>query len=521
MPPPPPPPAPGGFRGPPAPRPPAPKSGGDDRGALLASIRAGAALKKAVTNDRSAPAIDGKSKPSTNGGGGGGGGGGGRGGGGGGGGMMNGGSPQLGDLFAGGMPKLRPTGKGISTSPNRSGPLLPPGRKPAPNIPTRDTSFDSQYSTNNNNNNSIPPSPKPSSKSNPAPPPPPPANMKPALPSERPNRGPLPPPPINKPAPPRPPMDDRPAPPSPDGAFHPALPSKPSVVSKPSVGNKPAPPRPPNGSKPTLPPKISIQSASRTFSMREPRPSSEFKNHTSYSAEDSLLPNRTLPPSHHKSSPGAPPVRPYTVGRATGANIARVMARPPSERPPPPPSRPTVPPPNQPPPPPPSRAAAASKPEPPGSAPPPPPPNRVSSRHSGSDFESKFQFHTLHDFPLPVTFTNCPKTYPSKNGKNTKRPQTMAPPPPPHSPHSKAPAPEQPPPPPASALHPSPPPPPPLPNSTSIPPPPAKTTPPPPPPLPGTFSGQANFATNYNLRRGFDPAQQFPLENATRLWSDA
>ncbi|XP_050685978.1 WAS/WASL-interacting protein family member 1-like isoform X6 [Eriocheir sinensis] len=422
MPPPPPPPAPGGFRGPPAPRPPAPKSGGDDRGALLASIRAGAALKKAVTNDRSAPAIDGKSKPSTNGGGGGGGGGGGRGGGGGGGGMMNGGSPQLGDLFAGGMPKLRPTGKGISTSPNRSGPLLPPGRKPAPNIPTRDTSFDSQYSTNNNNNNSIPPSPK---------------------------------------------------------------------------------------------------SASRTFSMREPRPSSEFKNHTSYSAEDSLLPNRTLPPSHHKSSPGAPPVRPYTVGRATGANIARVMARPPSERPPPPPSRPTVPPPNQPPPPPPSRAAAASKPEPPGSAPPPPPPNRVSSRHSGSDFESKFQFHTLHDFPLPVTFTNCPKTYPSKNGKNTKRPQTMAPPPPPHSPHSKAPAPEQPPPPPASALHPSPPPPPPLPNSTSIPPPPAKTTPPPPPPLPGTFSGQANFATNYNLRRGFDPAQQFPLENATRLWSDA
>lgn len=36
------------------------KSGGDNRGALLQSIRQGAKLKKAVTNDRSAPAVGGK-----------------------------------------------------------------------------------------------------------------------------------------------------------------------------------------------------------------------------------------------------------------------------------------------------------------------------------------------------------------------------------------------------------------------------------------------------------------------------
>lgn len=78
---------------------------------LLKSIQAGKSLKKTVTNDRSAPAVDtGK------------GGGGGRGpsiasapsvsGGGGGGGPPAGGPPQLGALFAGGMPKLRPAGQG-------------------------------------------------------------------------------------------------------------------------------------------------------------------------------------------------------------------------------------------------------------------------------------------------------------------------------------------------------------------------------------------------------------------------
>ena len=132
MPPPPPPPGPppppvplGGGGGGLLPRGGPPKGGGaSDRGALLKSIQQGKALKKTVTNDRSAPSVNGSSKsstsnnnssagPSPS-----------RGGGGGssnnnGLGAANSAStsrlPGIGGLFSEGMPKLRSTQGGVTT----------------------------------------------------------------------------------------------------------------------------------------------------------------------------------------------------------------------------------------------------------------------------------------------------------------------------------------------------------------------------------------------------------------------
>ncbi|RXG51845.1 hypothetical protein Avbf_07696 [Armadillidium vulgare] len=416
-PPPPPPPAPGPPKRPPQPSG-AKKAGVGDggalnRGALLASIEKGAKLKKTVTNDRSAPIVgDSGSRSHYSGGGGSG---------------M--GSP------------LTPVGK------KPSAPPTPPGNV-KPSLSSSHSSLNSagdSYSHNSGSSNGyLPPSPKPSSKSNPAPPPPP-SYRKPSVPDKGPGARPHleVPPPTSKPSYSKQHSQDSHSSPNEERQPNPPLPAKPpSFKARPEPpGPRGAPPRPPpSSSKPTPPPKSPDlkPSIDRSVSLREPyRPPPRVGT----SAESPAAPFRVN--TNHREAPPVPACRPQlskTVGRAAGARLMPSL-RPPTDRPPKPPQRPVVaapPPPSQPPPPPPSHRGTstptnvnpgpkADVPLPPiphsaGSGPPPPPERNESTRTSSNikqvgDFEAKFSncFKSRHQFPLPLTYNNVQKIYPSKN----------------------------------------------------------------------------------------------------------
>ncbi|KAM4031111.1 WAS/WASL-interacting protein family member 2 [Anomaloglossus baeobatrachus] len=382
------------------------------RGALLTDICKGANLKRTTAvNDRSAPVLE-KSN-------------------GGGAGFRPTGGGALqprGGLFQGGVPQLRPVGTKDSSSESPSGrsPLQGSAtRSAAPRPPV--SGGRPQDDTDSNSNRSSPPEvgrahrpslpdlTRPPSTTSPgmrhsssAPPPPPPGRRHASTaPSPAQNAKPY--------------SRDKPLPPTPGHRAPAAPPVKPppSPVNMRTPNSQGQPPPPPPYRQP--PPSVNGPPSP----INEPPPDLPMRNNSLHPRQPATV--RGLappPPTSANLSPGGnrppPPVRdPPSRGSAP---VVRNGGR---DAPPPPPppyrmhgtsdttqSRAK-------PPPPPSRIPAGP--------PPPPPPVRNGHRDSISvgrsfadDFESKYSFHSMDEFPAPEDYRPFQKVYPSKTNRATR-----------------------------------------------------------------------------------------------------
>ncbi|KAM4692585.1 WAS/WASL-interacting protein family member 2 [Rhinophrynus dorsalis] len=389
------------------------------RGALLNDICKGTRLKKTtVVNDRSAPVLD---KPKG----------------------AGSGSPGFGSnsgiamqpkggLFQGGVPKLRSVGaKDCSDGPpGRSSLQVPTARSAAPRPPVSVGRPQDDSESNSNRSSppdvgrthrpSLPDLTRPPSSTSPgmkhsssAPPPPPPGRRHTGAPpsssqTAKPyNWGkPLPPTPGHR-APAAPPVKPPPSPVSIRTPTSQGQPPPPPPYRQPPVSIN-GPPSPINDQAPELPQRhnsLHRKTAGPVRGLAPPPPSS---------ANLSPGGNRPPPPARDPPGRGAAPPPPPPVVRNGGRD---------APPPPPPPYRmhgviETTP--NRAkPPPPPSRT--------PSGPPPPPPPVRNGHRDSVSfvrsfadDFESKYSFHSVDEFPAPEDYRPFQKIYPSKSIRVTR-----------------------------------------------------------------------------------------------------
>ncbi|XP_041282300.1 WAS/WASL-interacting protein family member 2 isoform X1 [Onychostruthus taczanowskii] len=342
-----------------------------------------------------------------------------------------------GGLFQGGVPKLRPVGAKDSSDSSTKQTLQVPGSRaaaPRPPVPASNSRPQDDADSSRGSPPELPRTQRPSlpdlsrpgtaggtgmKHSSSAPPPPPPGRRAAAPPAPPPAHAKASPYNREKPLPPTPGQrlpGSRDGPPAP-----PPIKPPPSPVSLRSGTQSLAPPPPPYRQPPGVPNGPSSPSSEsapelpqrhNSLHRKAPGPLRGLAPPPPTAASPSLQSSRPPPPARDPPSRGAAPPPPPPMLRNGGRDAP----------PPPPPYRlhgPAEPPSRGKPPPPPTRTPAGP--------PPPPPPVRNGHRDSIStvrafldDFESKYSFHPVEDFPAPEEYKYFQRIYPSKTNRATR-----------------------------------------------------------------------------------------------------